>query len=112
VGHSDIAPLRKIDPGEKFPWKKIAYDNIGIWHTLKSSFLKKYRNQKIVEKKEKIKFIKNLRKIGYRFSKKKPIFVKTLNAFQRHFRQELINNFFDKECSIIARNLVKNYKKP
>jgi N-acetylmuramoyl-L-alanine amidase len=113
VGHSDIAPLRKIDPGEKFPWEKLADNNIGIWHTHKSSFLKIHRNIKISDKKEKIKFIKNLRKIGYRFShKKKPLFVKTLNAFQRHFRQELINNLVDKECSIIANNLVKNYKKP
>ena len=28
VGHSDIAPLRKIDPGEKFPWKKFANNKI------------------------------------------------------------------------------------
>ena len=32
LGHSDIAPLRKIDPGEKFPWKKLFKNKIGIWH--------------------------------------------------------------------------------
>ncbi len=32
VGHSDIAPERKPDPGKDFPWKELAADNIGIWY--------------------------------------------------------------------------------
>ena len=108
VGHSDIAPLRKIDPGEKFPWRQLANNKIGIWHSFKLSLLRKYRNIKILEKKDKIKFIKNLNKIGYCFSnKKKPFSTKILKAFQRHYRQELINGHVDKECLIIAQNLLK-----
>ena len=109
VGHSDIAPLRKSDPGEKFPWKQLASSRIGIWHHCKPSILRKYRNIKILEKKDKIKFIKHLNKIGYRFStKKKSFLVKVLKAFQRRYRQELINGLADKECLIIAQNLSKN----
>ena len=74
VGHSDIAPLRKIDPGEKFPWKQLANNKIGIWHNCKSNLLRQYQNIKILEKKDKIKFIKNLNKIGYCFSTKKNLF--------------------------------------
>ena len=109
VGHSDISPLRKIDPGEKFPWKQLAKKNIGIWHGCKSSFLRKFRKIKISTKKDKIKLVKNLKKIGYCFPiNKKSFFIKTMKAFQRHHRTELINGLADKECLIIAQNLSKN----
>ena len=108
VGHSDIAPLRKIDPGEKFPWKYLAKNKVGIWYDHEPNFLKKYRRTKILIKKDKKKFIKNLDKIGYCFSvKNKSFFVKTIKAFQRHFRKELINGIFDQECFMIAQNLAK-----
>ena len=108
VGHSDVAPLRKIDPGEKFPWKHLAVSGIGFWHKCKSDLLKKNRKIKIINKKDKIKFIRNLNKIGYCFSNKKNFFfAKILIAFQRHYRKELINGVLDKECMIIAQNLSK-----
>tara|TARA_B100001167_G_scaffold174606_1_gene127375 strand:- start:1 stop:636 length:636 start_codon:yes stop_codon:yes gene_type:complete len=108
VGHSDIAPLRKIDPGEKFPWKQLANNNIGIWHDCKPSLLKKYRNIKFLKKNDKIRFIKNLNKIGYCCSAKNFFFfIKTVKAFQRHYRKELINGLLDRECLIIAQSLSK-----
>ena len=108
MGHSDIAPLRKIDPGEKFPWKYLAKNKVGIWYDHEPNFLKKYRRTKILIKKDKKKFIKNLDKIGYCFSvKNKSFIVKIIKAFQRHFRKELINGIFDQECLMIAQNLAK-----
>ena len=108
VGHSDIAPLRKIDPGEKFPWKQLAKKNIGIWHSCNPNLLRKFRRIKIFVTQDKKKFVKNLNNIGYCFSvKNKSFFIKTVKAFQRHYRKELINGLPDKECLIIAENLSK-----
>ena len=108
VGHSDIAPLRKIDPGEKFPWKYLAKNKVGIWHDNTPNFLRKYRKTKVLNKQDKKRFVKNLKKIGYCFSaKNKSFFIKTIKAFQRHFTKELINGILDQECFMIAQNLTK-----
>ena len=112
LGHSDIAPDRKIDPGEKFPWKYLSKRNIGYWHTVNKKILLKLRNQKI-SKLDKSKFLRNLSKIGYKINmtKKNNKLINMLtSAFQRRFRQELINGIIDKECLIISKNLATKFK--
>ena len=108
VGHSDIAPLRKMDPGEKFPWKYLSKKKIGIWHDCKPAFLMKRRKLKVIKKNDIKKFTKFLTKIGYcvPYQKKRMLF-KIIKAFQRRFRNELINGVLDQECLIIAKNLAK-----
>ncbi|MDC0943564.1 N-acetylmuramoyl-L-alanine amidase [Candidatus Pelagibacter sp.] len=104
LGHSDIAPFRKKDPGEKFPWKYLAKFGIGKWHSLSNKILKKNRMKKIYINEEKI-FYKSLFKIGY---SKKILNKKTLiSAFQRRYRQDLINGKIDQECLLISKNLAK-----
>ena len=106
LGHSDISPTRKIDPGEKFPWKKLANYNLCKWHKLSEKKIMKCRNLK-VNKSEKKLFFNNLRIIGYlKLSKKNE--KSLINAFQRRFRQDLINGKIDKECLLISKNLLKS----
>ena len=47
LGHADVAPQRKKDPGEKFPWKYLSKNKIGLWHTLNKLELIKIRKLKI-----------------------------------------------------------------
>ena len=110
LGHSDISPNRKKDPGEKFPWKNLSKNKLAYWHSLKESKLVKLRLGK-VDLNEKEEFIKNLYKLGYNKIKS----IKSVNenkiltkAFQRRFRQNLINGKIDKECLIISKNLLKS----
>ena len=111
LGHSDIAPNRKKDPGEKFPWKYLAKFGIGNWHSLSQKTLLRYREKKITFD-DKKNFYLNLSKIGYSIKNPKKIkkdkFLKfIISAFQRRFRQELINGKIDQECLLISQNLVK-----
>ena len=112
LGHSDIAPDRKKDPGEKFPWKYLSKNKIGYWHNLSEKKIFKERNQQVSQL-EKNKFVKNLNKIGYSknmcFNKNKYSKVLT-TAFQRRFRQELVSGIIDQECLLISNNLANNTK--
>ena len=108
LGHSDIAPSRKKDPGEKFPWSLLAKKKLCIWHNLNLDKIKFYREIKLNSLEEKI-FFKNLSKIGYSNikginSKKMKIYL--IKAFQRRFRQDLINGKIDKECFLISKNII------
>ena len=114
LGHSDIAPLRKKDPGEKFPWSILAKNKIGVWHSLPNSILNKNRFLKTNQFDSKY-FIKNLTKIGYTFKnlenyKKKNYLKFIIKAFQRRYRQNLVNGKIDKECVLISENLIKKLK--
>ena len=111
LGHSDVAPTRKKDPGEKFPWKYLAKFGIGKWHSLPQKNLIKNRGKKISLIDKKI-FFKNLLSIGYSIKSptkiKKDKFLNLITiAFQRRFRPEIVDGKIDKECLIISQNLIK-----
>jgi len=112
LGHSDIAPERKKDPGEKFPWKYLSKYKIGYWHNIDQKKLIKYR-MKEIDNSHKLSFYKNLYKIGYskipkNFKYKKNMYsIKITKSFQRRFRPEIVNGKVDKECLIISQNLIK-----
>ena len=109
LGHSDVAPARKKDPGEKFPWKSLSKVKLGLWHNLQEVELKKIRLLSLDSKEETV-FLKNLCKLGYnRIKPFKSDFNNRslIKAFQRRFRQNLINGLADKECLAISKNLIK-----
>ena len=108
LGNSDIAPFRKKDPGEKFPWD--------ILQNKKLSYLPK-KNKKFVflnftkKDKNKEKALKMLRKIGYdtrNVYSKRGRFSKLIKAYQRHFRQTLVDGKLDSETFSIIFNHYKD----
>ena len=111
LGHSDIAPDRKLDPGEKFPWKLLHRKKIGIWHNLSEKKLFLLRKKKISQLENRL-FMENLKKFGYSSKSKiynnKLKFKKLLiRAFQRRFRPEKIDGKIDEECLLISNKLIK-----
>ena len=113
LGHSDIAVLRKKDPGEKFPWEYLSKNKIGIWHTLNKQDLLKNRKLKISKVEENI-FFRNLFKIGYSKTFPKNIgrnkyLRELIKSFQRRFRQELVDGKIDQESLLINKSLIKAY---
>ena len=110
LGHSDIAPLRKKDPGEKFPWQFLSKKKIGYWYGINKKVIKK---QNLNKNGLRNSFFINLHKIGYRyFDKKKPSKddAKVTKAFQRRFRQNKVNGLIDQECLQISQYLASSLK--
>ena len=111
LGHSDISPTRKKDPGEKFPWKKLKKNNLGIWYKPLNSKSKKTKYKKI---KIKELFFKNLFKIGYRYFNlkkrtRRDIFL--VRAFQRRFLPNEVTGIINQKTYIISHFLAnkRNY---
>ena len=117
LGHSDIAPNRKKDPGENFPWKYLSKNKIGFWHSLDQNSLIEKRGLKTSDNEKDI-FLKNIFKFGYSTKLNKASkfnIIKDLKmitkAFQRRFRQEAVDGIIDKECFVISENIAKKQNK-
>ena len=92
VGHSDVAPARKTDPGELFDWPRLAADGIGIWP---DSLAVPVPSKKFDAKAE-------LARFGYDVSDIRA----ALTAFQRHFCPSHITGVADtRTCQQVARVL-------
>ena len=102
LGHSDISPHRKIDPGEKFPWKEFSTHSLGKWYVedlyyVRDSF-----------KKKDIVFFKNLKKLGYRYFR---VFKRNtsdkwvIRSFQQHYLPDNVTGKIDKKTIKISHFL-------
>ena len=98
VGHSDVAPNRKQDPGELFPWARLAEFGIGIWPRDPA----RARGPIDAER-----FATDLARFGYGVPPEIdwPLADVTA-AFQRHFRPSCINGIPDAECQALLARLL------
>jgi len=80
LGHSDVAPARKEDPGELFPWAMLAKEGIGLWPDWIASDL----GPQVLSR--------------YGYDPDAPLDT-VITAFQRHFRPEKLDGQWDGECA-------------
>ncbi len=102
LGHSDIAPLRKNDPGENFPWKRLSEYNFGKWYNKNSKT--SWPNKK----KRTLLFFKNLQKLGYRYfnpHKRSKNDKKIIKCFQQHYSPKNVTGKIDKKTFEISHFL-------
>ena len=107
VAHSDVAPSRKQDPGEKFPWKRLARSGVGLWVDVAddpSDELKPNDNGERVAALQ-----KSLAAYGYGLEASGRYDVATrevVTAFQRHFRPHQVSGIADAATRETLRRLL------
>lgn len=94
VAHSDIAPARKVDPGELFPWDRLARWKLCLPRPEKLNLGDPFGNDGA--------FLLALERYGYDISDA----VKAIEAFQRRWRPETIDGVADGECRAILFQLL------
>lgn len=106
IGHSDIAPDRKTDPGPLFPWKTLYENGVGAWfdeHALEIN-----TNRKL----DILKLQKDLSTYGYAIKLTGQLDQQThiiLRAFQMHFRPSDYSGNADAETVAIIEHLIAKY---
>jgi N-acetylmuramoyl-L-alanine amidase len=108
VAHSDIAPARKIDPGEKFPWKRLAAAGVGLWVepapiTPGATLAPGARGDKVAE------LQRMLARYGYGIDISGDYDDATatvVSAFQRHFRPARVDGIADASTRDTLRRLL------
>ena len=104
LGHSDIAPLRKKDPGENFPWYFLYKKKIGIWHQHKRN--NKNQLSLIGSKNLEKSFFINLKEFGYSVTFKNNLDKKKIiKIFQMRFRPKRVTGILDLETFNISKTL-------
>ncbi|WP_326524192.1 N-acetylmuramoyl-L-alanine amidase [Sphingomonas sp.] len=93
VGHSDIAPARKRDPGELFPWDRLARLRLALPRPTKGLIDPHWTEAG---------FLLALERFGYDVTNPMAAIV----AFQRRFRPELVDGEIDAECRMILLALL------
>lgn len=112
LGHSDIAPLRKSDPGPLFPWESLARQGIGAWPD--KIRVEHYLAGRAADAPASIALIQqSLADYGYQIPQTgiaDEETIKIISAFQMHFRPADISGQPDAETEAIALALVEKYR--
>ena len=106
VGHSDVAPERKTDPGELFDWPMLAAAGVGFWPDAEAVRARLEAQPEA----EPDTIGRNLERIGYRWPEEPGSAgaadargqAAVLAAFQRHFRPGAITGAVDRETAALA----------
>lgn len=110
VGHSDIAPDRKTDPGPLFPWKQLHDAGIGAWYD--EALVKVWRNRFCAGAPDRQITRRALRAYGYDIdeSDDELSYQKVIRAFQMHFLPERVSARADTETLAVLFALLEKYR--